>query len=166
MKSFFLTILASCLFFTAFSQNLPAIDDVKMNTKEDFITADAIALKTANYFLSTPSDPTNISKLKGTKFLLDWMRDTPNFRFSLEEDNMLNYFDKDMDELLGVYLASLTSATFENRTTKNSKVITLIAVKKFIAYIDNGSNKATMNSELKKLSQANQKNELKNLLKL
>jgi hypothetical protein len=164
MKNFFLTILTSCLFFTAFSQSLPAIDDVKLIAKEDFKAADTLALKTANYILSTPSDPNNISRLKGSKFLLDWMQGTPDFTFSLD-NNVLKYFDNDID-LMGVYMASLTSAALENRTIKDSKVITLNGVKKFIAYIDNGSSKVSMTGQLKKLSQSNQKGELESLLKL
>jgi hypothetical protein len=67
---------------------------------------------------------------------------------------------------MGAYMASLTSAALENRTIKDSKVITLNGVKKFIAYIDNGSSKVSMTGQLKKLSQSNQKGELESLLKL
>jgi hypothetical protein len=164
MKKILLTLLTIVVAFNAFSQSLPPIDGLKLVTKEDFRSADSLALKVANYILSTPSAKNNVPRLKATQFLLNWMEGTPDFTFSLDE-KAIKYFEKDMD-LMGVYTASLTAYSIQNKQVTDTKIVTLNAVKIFITYIDNNGNNVTWTSKLKKLSEANQKGELESLLKL
>jgi hypothetical protein len=156
MKFAFLTILAMLAALAGFSQSMPPIDSVRLATAADYRAAEPIALQVSNYILSTPTDEKSLPRLNGTRFLLDWMGGTPDYTFDLDK-NVIKYFEKDLD-LMGVYTASLTSVAIENKQLiKESKAITSLAVKKFIAYINNTNNKVDLNSKLKKMIEADQK---------
>jgi len=163
MKTAFLTLLIVSLGFSAFSQTFPPIDNVTMTTKEDYRAKDSLALQVANYVLSTPSNEKSVDRLSATSFLLKWMDGTPDYSFELGQ-NVLQYFQKDID-LMSVYMACMTAYALQSHA-KDSKAITLNAVKLFVAYIDKGSNNVKMTGKLKKLSEANQKGELESFLKL
>ena len=158
MKKALFTLITILGAFTAFAQSMPNVDSVKLATDADYRAAEPVALQVSTYILSTPSDDKSVPRLHGTKFLLDWMGGTPDYTFDLDK-NVIKYFAKDID-LMGVYTASLASAVIENKTVKNSKAITSLAVKKFIAYISNDSNRVDLNSKLKKMIEANQNGEL------
>ena len=156
MKFAFLTILAMLAALTGFSQSMPPIDSVRLATAADYRAAEPTALQVCNYILSTPSDNKSLPRLNGTRFLLDWMGGTPDYTFDLDK-NVIKYFEKDID-LMGVYTASLTACAIQNKSVKDSKALTALAVKKFIAYISNGDNKVELNSRLKKMIEVNQGN--------
>ena len=157
MKRFFLTLLVLLFSFAAFSQSMPAIDSIKLSSPTDYRAAEPVAVRVCNYILSTPSDQKSLPRLNGTKFLLDWMGGTPDYTLDLDK-KVIKYFEKDLD-LMGVYSAALTSAAIENKTVKDSKMLTYLAVKKFIGYISNSSNNVNLNGKLKKLIEADQKGE-------
>jgi len=154
MKFAFLTIFSMLAALAGFSQSMPPVDSVRLATAEDYRIAEPIALQVSNYILSTPTDEKSLSRLNGTKFLLDWMGGTPDYTFDLDKD-VIKYFEKDID-LMGVYTASLTASAIENKSVKDSKTLTALAVKKFIAYISDGNNKVDLNSRLKKMIEVNQ----------
>jgi len=158
MKKALFTLIAVIGSLCAFSQSMPNVDSVKLATSADYRAAEPVALQVSAYILSTPTDDKSIPRLHGTKFLLDWMSGTPDYSFDLDK-NVIKYFAKDLD-LMGVYTASLASAAIENKTIKDAKAITALAVKKFVAYISNDSNKVNLNSKLKKMIEASQKGEL------
>lgn len=158
MKKIFFLLLTLSVGFTAFSQTMPAVADIKLTAKEDYRAADTIAFQVANYILTTPSEEKNTQRLNGTSFLLRWMEGTPDFSFEIDE-KVVKYFVKDVD-LMAVYMAALTQAGLQNRNVKNTKALTSIAVKKFIVYINNSSYGVKINGKLKKLIEADQKGEL------
>jgi hypothetical protein len=92
------------------------------------------------------------------------MGGTPDYSFDLDK-NVIKYFEKDLD-LMGVYMASLTSSAIQNKTVKDPKVLTMLAVKKLIAYASNSGNNVAMTGKLTKLLEADQKGELEAFLKL
>lgn len=157
MKRALLTVLILLASYAAFSQSMPAVDSINLASAADYRAAEPVAMQVCNYILSTPSDPKSLPRLNGTKFLLDWMGGTPDYSFDLDK-KVIKYFAKDLD-LMGVYSASLTSAAIENKTVKDSKALTALAVKKFIAYISNSNNKVDLNSKLKKMITASEKGE-------
>jgi hypothetical protein len=123
-------------------------------TAADYRAAEPIALQVCNYILSTPTDDKSLPRLNGTKFLLDWMGGTPDYSFDLDKD-VIKYFEKDID-LMGVYTASLTASAIQNKSVKDPKTLTSLAVKRFIAYISDNNNKVDLNSKLKKMIAMNQ----------
>jgi len=154
MKFAFLTLLTMLAALAGFSQSMPQVDSVRLATAADYRAAEPIALQVSDYILSTPSDDKSLPRLNGTKFLLDWAEGTPDYSFDLDK-NVIKYFEKDLD-LMGVYTASLTTSAIQNKSIKDPKAITALAVKKFIAYITNAANKVFINSKLKKLIEVNQ----------
>jgi hypothetical protein len=158
MKKALFTLFILLSAFTAFSQSMPDIDSVKLTTKQDYHAAEPLALQVSTFILSTPSDAKSVPRLNGTKFLLDWMSGTPDYTLDLDK-NVVKYFEKDLD-LMGVYLASLTSSAIQNKLIADPKILTSIAVKKFIAYINNSSNNVNITNKLKKLIEADQKGQI------
>ena len=155
MKKALFTLFALLSAAVAFSQSMPQLDSVKLETKADYRAAEPIALQVSNYILSTPSDDKSLPRLMGTRFLLDWMGGTPDYTFDLDK-NVIKYFEKDID-LMGVYTASLALVAIENKVfIKEAKAVNSLAVKRFIAYINNSNNKVDVNSKLKDLIAANQ----------
>ena len=127
MKKTLFTLLAILMAFAAFSQSMPQVDSVKLATPADYHAAEPTALQVSNYLLATPSDEKSLPRLNGTKFLLDWMGGSPDYTFDLDK-NVIKYFEMDID-LMGVYTASLTSVAIENKSVKDSKNLTSMAVK-------------------------------------
>ncbi len=162
MKRIFLIIIIIALSYPAFSQTLPQTDSVKLITKEDYKLAEPMVLKAGDYLLSTPSDQNNPLRLKAGQFIFKWMNGTDDFTFTLEQ-NILQYIEADLD-LMSTYFACITTYSIKNRSVTDTKTVTLNAVKKLAAYIDNGDNHVSMTSGLKKLSKANQKGELEKFL--
>ncbi len=158
MKKALFTLITILGAFSAFAQSMPNVDSVKLATDADYRAAESVALQVSAYILSTPTDDKSIPRLHGTKFLLEWMNGTPDYTVDLDK-NVIKYFGKDID-LMGVYTASLATVAIENKMVKDSKAITSLAVKKFIAYISNDSNKVELNSKLKKMIEANRNGEL------
>ena len=154
MKLAFLTLSTMLAALAGFSQSMPPIDSVRLATAADYRAAEPIALQVSNYILSTPSDDKSLPRLNGTKFLLDWTEGTPDYTFDLDKD-VIKYFEKDID-LMGVYTASLTVCALQNKSVKDSKALTSLAVKRFIAYISDTNNKVDLNSKLKKMIEVNQ----------
>jgi hypothetical protein len=155
MKKTLFTLLFAMMAFGAFSQSMPNVDSVKLTTKQDYHIAEPVALQVSTYILSTPSDAKSVPRLNGTKFLLDWMGGTPDYSFDLDK-KVLKYFEKDLD-LMGVYMASLTTSAIQNKLIADPKIWTSIAVKKFIAYINNSSNNVSITGKLQKMIDADQK---------
>lgn len=156
MKKTLFTLLGILMAFASLSQSMPQVDSVKLASPADYHAAEAIALQVSNYVLSTPSDEKSLPRLNATKFLLDWMAGTPDYSFDLDK-NVIKYFSKNID-LMGVYTAALASVAIENKQLiRESRAITTLAVKKFIAYINNANNNVDLNSRLKKMIEADQK---------
>ena len=164
MKKTLLTLFVVLSAFTVFSQTLPALDNVKLVAKEDYRAADTITLQVDNYLLSNPIDLNPADRLKAGQYLLKWMEGTPDHTFSLGQD-ILKYVEKDVD-LMAVYFAALTRFAIKNKEVKDDKTMQLGAMKDLVAYVDKPSNNVKMTRLLKKLSEANQKNELQSFLKL
>ncbi len=162
MKKTLFILLAIVTGFNAFSQSPPQIDSVKLVTKEDFRAAEPVVLQAGSYLLSTPSDQNNPVRLKVGQFIFKWMDGTPDFTFTMEQ-NVLKYIEADLD-LMTVYFACLTTYSLQNKSVTDAKTVTLKAVEKLVAYIDNSSNHVNMNEGLKKLSKANKKGDLENFL--
>ena len=162
MKNALLTLLVVITCLAGFSQSLPQTDSVKLVTKDDYRAAEPVVLQACNYLLSTPSDQNNSSRLKAGQFIFKWMEGTPDFTFTMEQ-NVLKYIEADLD-LMTVYFACLTSWSLQNKPVPDTKTVTLKAVEKLVAYIDNGSNHVSMNAGLKALSKANRKGNLENFL--
>lgn len=158
MKKLLLLLIVISAGSSAFSQTMPAIDGLKLTTGEEYRAADTIALQVANYILATPSDEKSTTRLNGTSFLLKWMGGTPDYSFDLDK-NVIKYFEKDLD-LMGVYMAALTSSALQNKTVKDSKSLTSLAAKRFVIYINNPASNVNMTGKLRKLIEADQKGEL------
>ncbi|HZY36472.1 MAG TPA: hypothetical protein VFE53_07485 [Mucilaginibacter sp.] len=156
MKKAFFTLLALVGALTGFSQSMPPLDSVTLASPADYRAAEPTALQISNYILATPSDQKSLPRLIGARFLLDWMGGTPDYTLNLDK-NVIKYFENDID-LIAVYTAALASTAIENKVLiKDSKAINSLAVKKFIAYINNINNKVDLNSTLKKMIEADQK---------
>ncbi len=162
MKKLFIII---CLFAShyCFSQSLPDYDNVKMEQKSDYKEADKVALVAANYLLSTPFQKNDLNRLKSLQFILKWMGGSPDFTFSI--DNIAQKISKGNDDMLGLYMASMSKYALENRgDAADAKKMKINAIKILLAYCEDENNNMKMNKELKKLAEANKKGELEQVL--
>jgi len=164
MKKMLLTLLAVISACAGFSQTPPQTDSVKLVTKADYRAAEPVVLQACNYLLATPADQKNPSRLKAGQFIFKWMQGTPDFTFVMDQ-NILKYIEADLD-LMTVYFACVTSYSLQNRSVADTRNVTLKAVEKLIAYIDNSTNQVSMNAGLKALSKANRKGNLEAFLYL
>jgi hypothetical protein len=163
MKKALCTLLAFSLPFAAFSQSLPAIDAVPLKTAENYRAAESTVLQTSAYLLANPIDKNDETRLKAGVFLYRWVAGTPDFYLSPDE-NVTRCFEKDVD-LITLYYACTTSFAIQYPSVKNSKAITLNAVKTFLNYVNNSNNHVIITRRLKKLSDAAQNGQLENFLK-
>lgn len=164
MKKIFFTLLAALFGCMALAQNIPPVDGFKLEAPQDYRNADSAVMQVSRYFLSIPIDQDTNSRLHAGVFLVQWMEGTPEFNFTFS-DNQLKYIEKDAD-LLTLYYASLCYFAIQHPAVRDGNTVTLNAVKLMLAYIKNSKNHVTLTRKLKKLEDADDKGELKSLLKL
>ena len=93
------------------------------------------------------------------------MSGTPDYNFTLDEQ--ATKFAKKNDDLLALYMAAMTKYVLENKAdSKDQNKIKLNAVKSIIEYSKDSKNSVTMNKELKRLTEADNKGQLAEALKL
>src|SRR5689334_5476215 len=105
-KLFLLLLLVLSGFHKTFAQTLPDYDQIKLEVKSDYQTAEPSVMQAANYILSTPFDKNDLARLKSLQFIIKWMSGTPDFGFSL--DDATNKIVKGNDDLLGIYMTCMT----------------------------------------------------------
>jgi len=164
MKNSLLTLLLIFTCVTAFSQNVPPVDGVRMETEQDYRNADSLVVQVSRYLLSIPVNQDNHTRLRIGVFLTRWMQGSPQFNFTLNE-NVLKYIGTDVD-LLSVYYAALCSFVLQYPSVKDANTVTLNAAKELVAYMNKSSNHVILTRRLKKLCEADDKGELKSFLRL
>lgn len=166
MKKIILGLLIGLFSYTVSAQTLPNYDAIKLEKKEDFNEmANDAALKASNFLLSTPLEKDNLDRLKSVQYVIKWMSGSPDYTFSLDEQ--ATKFAKKNNDLLGVYMAAMTKYVLENKAdAKDQNKIKLNAVKLIIAYAKDEKNKVKLNSELKKVIEADEKGRLAEYLKM
>ncbi|HSC52687.1 MAG TPA: hypothetical protein VLC98_03670 [Phnomibacter sp.] len=166
MKKLLIGLLCGLFSIISFAQTLPDFDAIKLETKEDYDSiANDAALQGSNYLLSTPLEANNINRLKSLQYVIRWMSGSPEYNFTLDEQAVK--FAKKNDDLLGLYMAAMTKFVLENKAdAKDQNKIKLNAVKIIIAYAKNENNKVKINSELRKVIEADEKGQLSEYLKI
>jgi len=160
-KIFFAFLLLSSN--VLFSQNLPNFNDIKLDKAIDYKVADSFVLIATNYLLTTPFDKDDIGRLKSLQFVIKWMSGTPDYTFTLDE--AATKIMKGSDDLLGIYMAAMSKFSLENKAaSKDTKNVTLNAVKLLLNYCEKTGNNIKMTKQLKKLSEARAKGELEQAL--
>ena len=160
-------ILIICVFaFVAcnvIAQSLPQFADIKLQKSKDYKLAEPAVVQTADFIISTPIDKNTDTKTIAAQFLMKWMDGTPDFTFTLDENSTRSFLQN--NELMMVYVASMAKYAIQNKP-RNTKAITLNAIKSLLAYINDPANNVKKTDELKELSQANDNNQLETFLNL
>ena len=160
-------ILLICVFAfvtcNVFAQSLPQFDQVKLQKTKDYKLAEPTVVQTADFIIATPIDKNTDTKTIAAQFLMKWMDGTPDFTFTLDE-NSTRYFLQN-NELMMVYVASMAKYAIQNHA-RNTKTITINAIKSLLAYINDPANNVKKTDELKELSQANDNGKLESFLNL
>jgi hypothetical protein len=164
MRKALFTLLVLLFGCSAFSQSMPPIDHVTLETKEDYRLVEPLVLQVSGYLLANPVDKNDEVRLNASVFLVRWMANTPDYTFSFEH-SVTKYFEKDVN-LVGIYYAAACASAIQNKQATDQKSITLNAIKKFVAYINDPGNHVVITSRLKKLSEADQNGKLESFLKL
>ena len=125
--------------------------------------ADSAALQTANFLLSNPIDQNVPTRLKAGQFVMRWMEGTPDYTFSLEQ-NAIRYLSGNVDLML-MYMASMAKYALETKSN-DVKITTINGVKILLGYVNSPINNVKKDKNLKKLSDANDKGNLEDLLNL
>ena len=160
-------ILLICVFAfvtcNVIAQTLPQFGDIKLLKSKDYKLAEPTVVQTADFIISSPIDKNTDTKTIAAQFLMKWMDGTPDFTFTLDE-NSTRYFLQN-NELMMVYVASMAKYAIQNKP-RNTKTITINAIKNLLAYINDPANNVKKTDELKELSQANDNGQLETFLNL
>lgn len=160
-------ILLICLLVFAvgdvFAQSLPQFNQIKLQSNKDCKLAEPQVLQTANFILATPIDTNGSLRTVAAQFLMKWMDGTQDYTFTLDENSTRSFLQN--NDLMMVYVASMAKYAILNKP-RNSKAITINAIKNLLAYINDPANKVIKTDGLKDLSQANDKGELESFLNL
>ena len=154
MRKTTLIVAAMLLVIVARSQRLPDVSSIKLDKKEDFnATANDAAFQASSYLLTTPIEKNNADRDLAGAYLLKWMKGTPDFYFSLDED-AAELAERD-NALFIVFMAAMTKYVLENKAdSKDQNKIKLNAVKSIVAYAKDEKNRVKINGELKKAIEA------------
>ena len=142
-------LLASFLFvFAVHAQNVPDVSSIKLDTKSDYnAQANDAALKVSVYLLTTPVEKNNAARLSAETYLIKWMRGTPRFSFTLDED-AAELANRNYD-LFMVFMADMAKYVLENPSdATNMQKIKLNGVKTLIEYSRNPKNNVNLDGEL------------------
>jgi len=163
MKTILLVCVLAFIVCNTFAQNLPQFDQIKLQKSKDYKLAEPTVVQTADFIISTPIDKNKDTKTIAAQFLMKWMDGTPDFTFTLDE-NSTRYFLQN-DQLMMVYVASMAKYAIQNKQ-RNSRLITINAIKNLLAYINDPANNVKKTDDLKELSQANDSGHLESFLNL
>jgi len=164
MKKLFFTLLAAVMVQFAFSQNIPPVDGFKLETPQDYRNADSAVVQISKYFLSTPIDKDNNTRLYAGVFLIKWISGSPECNFDPDQ-TVLKYIGKDVD-LLTVYYCCFSAFSIHHPYVKDPKTVELNAVMQLLTYINKPGNHVVLTRQLKNMIAADEKGELKSFLKL
>lgn len=163
-KALFVLFLIFTTAAVSIAQELPPIDGVKLEGSEIFKLNEPLVLQTADYLLTTPVKENDIDRLKAVQFLIKWMEGTPDHTFTISE-YPTKYFSYNVD-LMSVYMAALCKVELEAKHT-NANELTLDATKIFLKYVNEPTYyKLKLSKDMKRLSAANDKGELKSFLRM
>ena len=144
------TLIVAAMFsvMAACSQQLPDVASIKLDRKEDFnATANDAALQASVYLLTTPIEKNNADRDLAGAYLLKWMKGTPDFYFSLDED-AAELAQRD-NALFIVFMAAMSKYVLEHPSdAADIKKVKLNSVKMLIEYAKDPKNNA--NADLKK----------------
>jgi hypothetical protein len=144
------TLIVAAMFsvMVARSQHLPDVASIKLDKKEDFnTTANDAALQASVYLLTTPIEKNNTDRDLAGTYLLKWMKGTPDFYFSLDED-AAELAERD-NALFIVFMAAMTKYVLQNPSdAADIKKVKVNSVKMLIEYAKDPKNNA--NADLKK----------------
>jgi|SRR5215471_4574846 len=148
MRKTILTLAILTLVIAARSQELPDISSIKLDNKEDFNShANDAALKVSVYLLTTPIEKNNAGRLLAETYLLKWMKGTPEFYFSLDEDAA--GLAQRNDDLFIVFMAAMTKYVLEHPSdAADTKKVKLNSVKTLIEYAKNPKNNVHLDADL------------------
>lgn len=150
----FLFLFASLLTLYANSQN--AYSDIKLDAKEDYKLAEPAVLKASNYLFTSKYDKEDLERLYAIEFVMRWISGTPDFTFELDEKFSKPFLQE--TDLLGLYMSALAKYAIEHKEqVKDSKKLSLNAVKMVIEYSNKSSNNLKQTGELKKNGVCSQK---------
>lgn len=160
-------ILLICMLVVAggnlFAQTLPQFNQIKLENKKDFKLAEPQVVQTALFILATPINKDKELRTAAAQFLMKWMDGTPDFTFTLDENSTRTFLQN--NDLMMVYVASMSKYAIQNKP-RNSRDITIHAIKNLLAYINDPANNVKKTDELKELSQANDRGDLESFLNL
>ena len=148
LKNIIFVLTALLFSVNAFSQNIPPVEGIKLETGDDYRNADQAVKEVSQYLLIVPVNKESNTRVKAGYFLLKWMEGTPEFNFTFNH-SVLKYFEKDVD-LLAIYYGAMASFALQYPSVKNPDTITLNAVKTLIAYVNNSHNHVIAARPLKK----------------
>jgi hypothetical protein len=143
-------------------QQFPDYDTITLRTKQEFTAeVDKTALGAANYLLATPIEGDSVQRLKAAKFLYRWMNGSPVYSFTLTEP--AGKISKANNKMMTIYLAGMAKYSLEHPSAKDDKKkVKLNAAKTVLAYCR--KYKITMDGELKKMNEAEERGELEKYL--
>lgn len=153
-----LLLLFACFFaLSAIAQNV--YDEIKLEAKEDYKLAEPTVIKACNYLFTSKYDKEDLERLYAIQFMMRWMNGTPDFNFQLDEKFTKPFLHE--TDLLGLYMSALAKYAIEHKEqAKDSKKLSLNAVRMVIEYSNKTSNNLKQTGELKKMATALKKGEL------
>jgi hypothetical protein len=153
----FLFMLAFFLALYANGQNI--YSEIKLDAKEDYKLAEPSVIKASNYLFTSKYDKDDLERLYAIEFIMRWMGGTPDFSFELDEKFSKPFLHE--TDLLGLYMSALAKYAIEHKEqAKDSKKLSLNAVKMVIEYSNKSANNLKQTGELKKMATALKKGEL------
>ena len=144
MRKTILVLATFIVVIAARSQELPDISSIKLDNKEDFNSnANTAALKVSVYLITTPLEKNNANRDLAEGYLIKWMKGTPEFYFSLDED-AAKLAKKD-NQLFLVLMAAMTKYVLENPSQAgDAEKVKSNSVKTLIEYTNNPKNNVNL----------------------
>jgi hypothetical protein len=153
----FLFMLGS--FFALYTNAQNIYSEIKLDAKEDYKLAEPSVIKASNYLLTSKYDKEDLERLYAIEFIMRWMGGTPDFTFELDEKFSKPFLHE--TDLLGLYMGALAKYAIEHKEqAKDTKKLSLNAVKMVIEYSNKPANNLKQTGELKKMATALKKGEL------
>jgi len=140
-----------------FAQDFSNLKSLTLKDSTDCKKAEYQVLECSNYLLTQPCVE-DLNSLDATQFLLEWMGQTPNYKFSFEDE--LYKSVKSNLTLMGRYLACQATVAIKTQPKNYDKDFQYNYIKMFLEYCEKPQYGVKISSKIKKLIEAKNEDKL------
>ncbi len=150
MKKIIIVLLLVLVSNEYLSAQFLYLDEVKLESKEDFVEYSETVADCCNYLLLTPYDKKDEQRISASTFVTQWVTNNPDVEFVVGKKIMV--LTEEKQELISIYLTCVAkNLTNEDIHVENNQKLEELAMTAFLEYCSKPMNKIKLTKGIKEL---------------